>query len=166
MTYTEVNNSYFTLERSANGIDFSPITRINGTGNSKALLKYEFNDMDPLPKKNYYRLLQVDLNGASSYSNVVSATVNGSIKDIRITRVYPNPFTDRFTVDFTSPSEQQFTLMLLSVDGKIVYEQLVTAFKGNNTVLLQPAESLEKGTYTMPLVFGNEVVGASRVSHM
>lgn len=165
MTYSEVNNSYFTIERSANGTDFEAITRVDGITNSNALRKYEFRDKDPLPKQNYYRLRQVDMNGNSKFSNIISTIATSNVKEVKITRVHPNPFDDQFTVDFISPANQQFSLMLLSGDGKIVHEQPVTGIKGTNSVLVKPDSLLKKGTYFIPLVFGNEVVGASRVNH-
>ena len=165
-TNSETDNRYFVLERSANGTDFAPVTQLESNGNSQEVRKYEFRDKDPFPKKNFYRLRQVDSKGISRFSNIITAADNNGGKAIKITKVYPNPFVDHFTLDFSSPSDQEFTLMMLSVDGKIVYQKAVTVYKGNNSVVVQPADTLEKGTYTIPLVLGNEVVGASRVSHL
>ena len=166
ITYSEVNSSYFIIERSGNGTDFTPLTRIDGAGNSNSLRKYEFRDTDPLPRKNYYRLNLVDQKGNSKLSDIVSPVATSNVKEVKITSVYPNPFEDRFTIDFTTPSDQQFTLMLLSPDGKIVHAQTVTGIKGNNSILVDPEVPLEKGTYMIPILFGDEVVGASRVNHL
>src|SRR5688572_4525684 len=109
MTYSEINSGYFVIERSGNGTDFEPITQITGAGNSNALRKYEFRDQDPLPNNNYYRLHQVDLNGISKFSNIISPFVNDNkVKEVKITRVYPNPFNDSLTVEFTAPSDHQY----------------------------------------------------------
>jgi len=105
LTYTEINNDYFSLERSGNGTEFTPITRIEGAGNYNSVLKYQFTDKAPLSGINYYRLRQVDFDGNSRLSQVISASVSVENSKAKINRVYPNPFLDHFIVDFNSPSE-------------------------------------------------------------
>ena len=60
ITATEINNNYFTLERSATGINFEPIGYVQGAGNSTSTINYVFKDRDPLNGIGYYRLKQTD----------------------------------------------------------------------------------------------------------
>lgn len=62
-TIMEVNNKYFTLERSTDGYNFSEVTRIMGQGTSNISKTYSFHDYSFEPKLNYYRLKQTDNNG-------------------------------------------------------------------------------------------------------
>jgi hypothetical protein len=71
-TASEINNDYFTLERSFDGIYFEPLTRVEGVGNSTQLINYSYIDDNPENIINYYRLKQTDYNGNSSYSNIIS----------------------------------------------------------------------------------------------
>lgn len=74
ITGSEENNSFFTIERSANGFDFEPILWINGAGNSKSTIDYSTMDLSPLEGRSYYRLKQTDFNGTFSYSEIVSVS--------------------------------------------------------------------------------------------
>ncbi|HRN42683.1 MAG TPA: T9SS type A sorting domain-containing protein, partial [Vicingus sp.] len=71
-TTTEINNDYFTLERSSNATHFSELGIIEGAGNSNTMLYYNFTDENPLNGVNYYRLKQTDFDGRFSYSNIVA----------------------------------------------------------------------------------------------
>ena len=69
-TASEVNNDYFTVERSTNGINWTIIASIDGAGNSSNLLNYSTTDENPLYGLLYYRLRQTDFNGKFEYSEV------------------------------------------------------------------------------------------------
>ena len=73
-TTSETNNKGFEIQRSADGINWTNIGFVNGNINSSIERSYQFNDLKPLPGKNFYRLRQVDLDGKSSYSIVASVT--------------------------------------------------------------------------------------------
>jgi len=73
-TATERNNDHFDLERSEDGQSFRRIGSLAGVGNTQQVTDYAFTDERPLQGLNYYRLLQVDVDGVSNYSNVVVLT--------------------------------------------------------------------------------------------
>lgn len=62
-TATEVNNDYFIIERSIDGIHYEDMVRVNGSGTSNQPLEYIVADANPVFGMNYYRLTQVDFNG-------------------------------------------------------------------------------------------------------
>jgi len=72
VTTTEINNDYFTLERSSDATHFNELGTIQGAGNSNTMLYYNFTDENPLNGVNYYRLKQTDFDGSFSYSNIVA----------------------------------------------------------------------------------------------
>lgn len=69
-TAQEQNSKDFTIQRSNDGVKFTGIGSVAAAGNSNATLNYAFVDPSPVVGKNYYRLLQSDLDGKSSYSPV------------------------------------------------------------------------------------------------
>lgn len=71
ITATERENERFDVERSSDGIAFSPIGGLPGAGDSHSELLYEWTDHDPLSGLSYYRLRQTDYDGASTLSPVV-----------------------------------------------------------------------------------------------
>ncbi|RRN76558.1 hypothetical protein EIM50_24070, partial [Pseudoxanthomonas sp. SGD-10] len=62
-TAQESNNKEFIIYRSSDGINFTAIARVNGAGNSSDLKNYYYDDKSPLNGNNYYKLVQIDLNG-------------------------------------------------------------------------------------------------------
>ena len=73
-TASEVNNDYFEIYKSTN-LDFSRIGKVPGAGNSNSVLFYNFVDDNPIYGNNYYRLIQVDFDGHSSQSDIISVRV-------------------------------------------------------------------------------------------
>jgi hypothetical protein len=84
ITESEVNNHYFTMERSDNGADFKEIGRLAGAGNSDWKLFYEYVDEIPLRGVNYYRIKQTDYDGFYDYSPVVTILMQSPVKSVVI----------------------------------------------------------------------------------
>jgi hypothetical protein len=79
-TASEINNDYFIIDKSANGIYWSELRRVSGAGNSTSTLTYEEYDIAPNPGVNYYRLTQVDFDGASETFNVIAVEIHDPFK--------------------------------------------------------------------------------------
>jgi hypothetical protein len=94
-TASELNNDYFTLEKSKNGFDFENLTIIKGAGKSVTQRQYEFMDKVPFKHKTYYRLKQTDFNGQYSYSKIVVVYQQNEDK----LEVYPNPASNSGLVE-------------------------------------------------------------------
>lgn len=75
-TALEINNHFFTVERSGNGIDWDSIADVEGMGTSTVLNSYSYTDQNPLNGAAYYRLKQYDYDGAYEYSFITTAFVN------------------------------------------------------------------------------------------
>jgi hypothetical protein len=83
-TATEINNDYFTVERSKDAIHFEKVGVVQGAGNSNQILDYELYDDDPLSGVSYYRLKQTDFDGKFSFSNIVAVNFINNVDDISI----------------------------------------------------------------------------------
>jgi hypothetical protein len=98
-TASEKNNGYFEVSRSSDGISYSAVGTVSSkaeNGNSDADLYYTINDPAPAAGISYYRLLQVDANGAVAGANTI-AFVNEIIHDESIA-IAPNPSNGSFVV--------------------------------------------------------------------
>ncbi len=73
-TASERNNRHFNLERSSDNQKFEVITQLKGNGTSAMPQDYQFTDEAVNLTSNviYYRLQQVDFDGTTTYSKVVS----------------------------------------------------------------------------------------------
>jgi len=80
---TEINNDYYTIEKSTDGINWDILTTITGAGNSIVALRYTCQDESPKHQVNYYRLKQTDFDGQYKYHNII-AIDNSSIIEPKI----------------------------------------------------------------------------------
>jgi hypothetical protein len=115
-TASEHNNARFDVERSSDGTVFNTVAVLDGAGESQAEHRYAVDDEAPLADVAYYRLKQVDLDGAYTYGPVVP--VEGSRSDGLV--VYPNPFTEGFDVQVQEQDEQGVTLTVVDALGRSV----------------------------------------------
>jgi fibronectin-binding autotransporter adhesin len=88
-TATEIDNDYFTIEKSVNGEKFSSLTQVDGAGTSYTPKQYQHLDTKLYYGTMYYRLKQTDFNGKSETFKVISIDYRGD--DQVFLSVYPNP---------------------------------------------------------------------------
>jgi hypothetical protein len=88
ITYSEENNSSFSIQRSQTGFNFTNIGKRKGAGNSKNKINYTYIDGEPLSGTSYYRLKQKDFDGKETYSKVIAIKRQGETIPFV---VYPNP---------------------------------------------------------------------------
>jgi cephalosporin-C deacetylase-like acetyl esterase len=141
-TTTEINNTGFEVERSAEGKRWHRLDFVEGKGNSSQLNTYNFTDNDPL-SLGYYRLRQIDLNGDFKYSNIVSL-IRDKNKDVLI---YPNPAADILTIKMENSDNS--TIKIYDILGKVV---LFDHTKTNETQL--NISALAKGNYCIEIKNG------------
>jgi hypothetical protein len=146
-TATEINNDYFTIERSKDGVNFEKLMSVNGAGNSTSIIDYFDMDTNPYTGISYYRLKQTDYNGQHSYSNVVPVEYNPN-GDPSIS-LFPNP-TNSETTTFISLNQlngQEVLVVLRDITGREVYSKLIVTGSDKEIVALDPENKLAKGTY-------------------
>lgn len=97
-TMSEVNNDYFLVQRSTNGLDWEDISIVSGAGNSSESIDYTVIDEKYLPIKNYYRLVQYDFDGQSTIFDVI--TVDNSQESKKILKTV-NLMGQEVSDDFT-----------------------------------------------------------------
>jgi hypothetical protein len=95
ITQSELNNDYFGVERSADGLLFHEIGRVAGHGNSNVANHYQYFDEQALAGTSYYRLNQVDFNGDSKIYPVKAVRCDDEQHEIII---YPNPNSGDFEI--------------------------------------------------------------------
>jgi hypothetical protein len=89
-TASESKNDHFLVERMKEGESkFETIATIQGAGDSKDAIQYEYFDYSPIAGQSYYRLAQVDYDGTTSYFNILTIFTEA----VAVT-VYPNPATE------------------------------------------------------------------------
>ncbi len=121
-TASEINNHGFEVQRSYDGNIFSAVGFVNGFGTSTEIHNYTFTDK---PENNtsgtfYYRLKQVDMNGQSTYSQVLTVKFDLLPTIYSLAQNFPNPFNPSTTIKYTVPQNGPVTIKLYDVTGREV----------------------------------------------
>ena len=101
-TASEVNNDYFSVQRSTDAVNWQEVGMVEGHGTTAYGYDYDFLDEGLDPGRYYYRLQQFDYNGASEYSPIRSVLIGGeSAAEALKMVIYPNPVRShqRITID-------------------------------------------------------------------
>lgn len=151
ITESEINNDFFTIERSKDGESFEVVDILEGAGNSSEMRRYNMEDENPYTGTSYYRLKQTDYDGKYSYSDIQSVEINKSFGNIT---VFPNPVKRNGTLSFDSGTPGKVQIEVYDLSGRLVLEDTYSTKKGMNSLELN-TESLKDGMYF--LLLDNEV---------
>ncbi len=141
-TASEINNDYFTIERSVNGLDWQELRKIHGAENSSSTLSYEVYDENPYAGISFYRLKQTDVNGQFSYSEIRDVTID-RFENSQI-EIYPNPTNNDINIEGNHSELKQ--LKIYNVLGHDV-TALTKQISGSDSKLIIDLSSLNAGMY-------------------
>jgi Secretion system C-terminal sorting domain len=121
-TATEINNDFFTVEKSSDGVQFEVIGTMKAN-NTITTSNYQLNDIKPYRGTNYYRLKQTDFDASYSYSNIIAVDFYDKIEF----SVFPNPLLKHqsLVIAFDKPYETAIHINIYDVTGKIVLEKVI-----------------------------------------
>ena len=162
-TASEVNADFFQVERSWDGVAFTPIGKVLASGNSISPSAYKFADKTIAPAAHsqvYYRLRQVDLDGGFDYSQTISITLADA--ESLVLKTYPNPFQNQLTLEWDGRSSES-TVKILDAQGKRIYEQIVP--KTANPSLHISTDEWPGGVYSIQVSSENQTSSAVLIKH-
>ena len=107
-TASEINNDFFTVERSADGDNWKELGQIPGAGNSTSVNEYRLSDNQPLNGISYYRLKQTDYDGQYAYFDPIALHRN----DRKVT-IYPVPAREILNIE--SPEDAIREILLYDI---------------------------------------------------
>lgn len=144
-TLSEINNDYFVIERSTDGINFIPLKNVYSkapNGNSSTTLNYSYTNYEIAEGNNYYRLKQFDKDGKWKYSDIVE--LNGDGVAQHIVALYPNPVQQYATLTITGNIGQDAKAKIISISGQTLKE-----IKINSSQTSVSLENINTGTYIL-----------------
>jgi hypothetical protein len=125
-TASEQSSASFEVERSVDGVVFSKIGQVAAAGTTSQGQQYQLLDRTPQAGLSYYRLRQLDQDGAAHYSPAVPVQLAPAIAAPLLT-LAPNPTTGRLTVQLVQATAQAATLQVLDALGRPMYQQALPA---------------------------------------
>lgn len=139
-TATEINNDYFSIERSLDGVLFEEIGQLKGNGNSNELVSYQFTDLSPEKGPNFYRLKQIDYNGDYSFSKIIAANLKTNVFNI-----HPNPTSSNIQIHLSNTDNIQSIEITNQLGQKI--KTIDIGQDGPISLIDIDVSSLTKGIY-------------------
>ena len=155
-TASEQNADHFTVERSNDGMNFSPITTLPAAGNSSTVKNYSFIDSDPLSGISYYRIRETDFNGDFMVSKQI--TNNGCSSDISIS-IYPNPaFSNtNLNVSVNGAKDSEVLIVVTDMLGQEFYSKVTVLSTDEQVIAIDPSHQLAAGVYTVVATSNDEI---------
>jgi len=128
---------YFVIERSTNGVDFSPVEKVNP---NSFVSKYQYQLTD-LPQSNadrlWYRLKMVHLNNEITYSAIEMV---GWKKTAISLNIQPNPAKDMIQLNWSGVKQnQKVKLSISNATGNVIHTETITIQNGPTQQLRLPA---------------------------
>jgi len=138
-TLSEINNDYFVVEKSLDGVVFEELEFIEAFGDSKSQQDYSRYDTNPDLGINYYRLKQVDFDGKIEYSKIISVI----FKREEYAVISPNPIKDYIVVNSYLESNNN-SIKVYNAKGGILYSSSLPQQRGETEIDLS---GLRTGLY-------------------
>jgi hypothetical protein len=143
-TASEIDNDYFTIYRSFDGVSFRPVENISGAGNSSSLINYDYSDIVNKPGIVYYKLAQTDYNGLRVFSKIIAVNTCGK------NALYSFK-GDVVEVTFENP-EILNQVIITTIDGKIMFSK---TFRDQETTEILLPEA--KGIYIISTITASRI---------
>jgi hypothetical protein len=154
-TSSESNNDYFMIEKSDDGNEYYSIAEILGSGTSNTPRQYYYIDQDISNSKIYYRLKQVDYDGAYEYSDAIVISVE--MHETKSMYIFPNPARSHVNILLKNETSSG-NLILTNIQGQEV-------LRSDNVVgdkITVDLNGLPSGLYMLKLV-STDAVQTGRV---
>ena len=149
VTASEVNNDFFTIEKSTDAVNFEEVKIVKGAGNSNNYEYYSSFDYEPLNAVNYYRLKQTDFDGKSYYPSLIVAVNNTNNLDLFNFSVFPNPNNGKeMRVSIIEQKYNNITITIRDIHGRELYVKPIDIEKNtNNSIPISLDNKLSSGLY-------------------
>lgn len=154
-TSSEFNSSYFGIERSTDGSNFTELNQVKAAGNSSVEKHYGYNDNtspDAGSDVLYYRLKLTDADGKFKYSEILSVKLKAGLTDIK---AYPNPVRDHLSIVFNSITQEPVLIRITDLNGKQLYRRSFNQGVSSNLQNVD-VSGYAAGTYFIQMITGKE----------
>lgn len=156
ITASELNNDYFEVQKSEDGVNFTTIGKVTGNGTVSKRNSYQFVDHMTFEKSIYYRLNQVDFDGTNEFSKLI--VVSDLFEQVGEVRLYPNPIQSG-NDSFVSSTLGLKKVIVLDINGR----QLMSLHPNNeNETVIKLPKFTNSGIYFISYELVNGSTGQVR----
>lgn len=151
-TAQEENSSRFDVEKSKDGRQWHTIGHLAAAGNSNDERNYRYTDSSAGSGTAFYRVVELDLDGSSTYSIVAAASCGVTADDAF--KIYPNPVKDLLWISLNGPGPSDVKIEIYGAGGARLHSQMTKLSGGNNMVSVD-MENMVPGLYFIQLTWDN-----------
>lgn len=153
-TNSELDNDYFIISYSSNGVEFNELIRVDGAGTTTTPQSYYFRHGNPIYGTSYYKLTQVDYNGESEEFPVIAIKNKKMDSQYVFSDVYPNPSSDIFYFNYNGNSlNETIYVKVTNLLGKTVLTGSVDKYNNSQAIPFKLI-GVEKGNYFIEIKKG------------
>ena len=138
----------FEVERSTNGNDFKVIAVLIAT-EKVGTENYAYADTATITDKIMYRLRILGKTQHAFYSRII--LVRSKMTTDNNIRIIGNPVMDKLSFNYNSANMQQADIRIYSLTGKIIFNQKISSFKGNNLITIPLSSGFAPGMYVIEI---------------
>ncbi|HVM87778.1 MAG TPA: T9SS type A sorting domain-containing protein [Puia sp.] len=154
------SSNQFEVQRSYTGNDFTSIDTVVLSSATDCENPFSYNDYGTSGHHEvYYRIKATDITGSLKYSDTKLISDNNVAADM--ISVVPNPVVNDAVVRISSTKNDKLELVVMGIDGKVLFSNSVQTMIGDNTFHL-PAGNLVKGVYIIKGISSNGNVHLSK----
>ncbi len=154
-TEIEINNKYFIVEKSFDGIEFGGAGIVEGNGDTDELKTYRFLDLSANAGLIYYRLKQVDFTGEATFTPIVAVNRN-TTNNFMVTSMSSTTLDKDFAFNFESMVEGKIDFSISEkISQSIVKTGQIEARKGINESIID-LSALDNGIYQITIEMADE----------
>lgn len=167
-TTSELNAERFVVQRSFDARMFSDIGELPASGFSSDTRNYHFTDSEILThqgKTAYYRLMQLDFDGKTTYSTIIAVKIIKMEPEISV-KAYPNPFLEQITIEIlnVTTSHESDQVSIYSKSGTKLYSRKLKNFSGSS-VLLSDLPTMLPGVYLLTTSISGKLYTIRMIKH-
>ena len=145
---TESDVVSYSIERSANGKQYSSIKELEPSKNDGGSADYSYTDAQPLSGNNLYRIKSTETNGKIAYSAI--AKVDLDAKGLSLT-IAPNPaISTELGLQISNLPSGNYKIRIFNNNAQVVGEQLLK-HNGGSFSQTFPLNKLQSGMYYLEL---------------
>ena len=152
-TAQETNSRNFIIQSSDDAQNWNQIGTVAAAGNSSMQKNYSFIDagvMNSGKSRVYYRLKQTDLDGQTTYSNIIYIKIKGN-NQLNV-QLYSNPVHDNIKLMLTG-IQGNATISINNLNGQVIYKKQI---QNQNGLMTLPV-NLQNGVYLLVVTCNNEM---------
>ncbi len=131
-TAQEIDNDFFTIEVSENGIDFEALAQIDAIGNSISLETYTHTVAYQATGVRYFRLKQTDFDGTFTYSHSIALRLTAQGDLVKVFRDARQPQN----IHLKGVIQEATSIRVLDTYGRVIYQTEITSLDGEQVISL------------------------------